>query len=208
MKTLLISAAAAALILTAPMAFADNDQRGPQPRHETDRSAHGNPKTSHPGGPPDDAHSRKPGDAGRRDDSNAGRPPHPVPEGRGGAPHGVTGGRPSGPPMQRAPARGQDASRGAHGTIDLRAYRRNMTARQRFRVRAYRAPHGYSYRRWSYGQYLPPLYFGSPYWIGNYYLYHLMVPPSGYVWVRFGPDALLVSLYSGEIIQVVYGLFY
>jgi Ni/Co efflux regulator RcnB len=208
MKTLLISMTAAALVVAAPTAFADNGQRGPFPGYETGQSAHGNRKASHPGAPSDDALHRKAGDATRRDDTKAGRPAHLGPEGKGPAPRGATGGRPAGNPMHMAPAHGQDASRGAHGTIDLHAYRRNITAQHRFRVRAYHAPHGYSYRRWSYGQRLPAPYFGRNYWIGDYYRYHLMVPPAGYVWVRFGPDALLVHIYSGEIIQVMYGLFY
>ena len=33
-------------------------------------------------------------------------------------------------------------------------------------------------------------------------------PPPGTVWVRYGNDALLIDRYSGEVIQVVYGIFY
>jgi hypothetical protein len=34
------------------------------------------------------------------------------------------------------------------------------------------------------------------------------IPPYGYEWVCYGDDALLVNVYTGEILQVVYGLFY
>jgi len=30
----------------------------------------------------------------------------------------------------------------------------------------------------------------------------------GYVWVRYGPDALLIDTYTGEIIQVRYDVFW
>jgi Ni/Co efflux regulator RcnB len=33
-------------------------------------------------------------------------------------------------------------------------------------------------------------------------------PPYGYVWVRYGPDAMLVAVDNGQILSVVYGLFY
>ena len=35
-----------------------------------------------------------------------------------------------------------------------------------------------------------------------------MDPPYGYVWVRYGDDALLVDVDTGEILRVVYGVFY
>ena len=41
----------------------------------------------------------------------------------------------------------------------------------------------------------------------DYWLFGLDVPPYGYEWVRYGPDALLIDLRSGEVIQVVYGRF-
>jgi Ni/Co efflux regulator RcnB len=33
------------------------------------------------------------------------------------------------------------------------------------------------------------------------------VPPAGYVWVRVGADALLVSIATGEVLQAEYGVF-
>jgi Ni/Co efflux regulator RcnB len=32
-------------------------------------------------------------------------------------------------------------------------------------------------------------------------------PPLGYAWVRVGPDALLVNLTNGTVVEAVYGLF-
>ena len=46
------------------------------------------------------------------------------------------------------------------------------------------------------------------YWLTDYYAYDLMAPPYGYEWVRYGDDALLVNIYTGEILQVEYDVFY
>jgi Ni/Co efflux regulator RcnB len=97
---------------------------------------------------------------------------------------------------------------GARPNIDIHAYQRNVSAPRHFQAGSYRAPQGYSYRRWSWGQSLPAIYFGRDYWISDYASYGLFAPPHGLVWVRFGPDALLIDEYSGEIVQVDYGLFY
>lgn len=97
---------------------------------------------------------------------------------------------------------------GARANVDVHAYQRNVSSARHFQAGAYRAPQGYSYRRWSWGQRLPAIYFGRNYWIGDYASYGLFAPPYGLVWVRFGPDALLIDEYSGEIVQVDYGVFY
>jgi Ni/Co efflux regulator RcnB len=91
---------------------------------------------------------------------------------------------------------------------DVTQYRRNVDAPRRFRAAAYQAPRGYSYRRWSYGQRLPAIYFGSNYRLADFVSYGLFGPPDGYVWVRYGDDALLVDEETGEIIQVDYNVFY
>jgi Ni/Co efflux regulator RcnB len=97
---------------------------------------------------------------------------------------------------------------GARTNVDIHTYQRNVSASRRFQAGSYRAPQGYSYRRWSWGQRLPAVYFGRDYWIGDYSSYGLFAPPYGLVWVRVGPDALLIDEYSGEIVQVDYGMFY
>jgi Ni/Co efflux regulator RcnB len=33
-------------------------------------------------------------------------------------------------------------------------------------------------------------------------------PPYGYRWVRYGPDALLVNICDGRILDVIYDAFY
>ena len=54
---------------------------------------------------------------------------------------------------------------------------------------------------------LPTLFWTRDYWINSYWLYDLPAPPYGYVWVRYGDDAVLVDVETGYILQVVYGLF-
>ena len=52
------------------------------------------------------------------------------------------------------------------------------------------------------------MFFGQNYWLYDYSDYGLPYPPPGAAWVRYGPDALMIDQYSGEIIEVVYGAFY
>jgi Ni/Co efflux regulator RcnB len=88
------------------------------------------------------------------------------------------------------------------------ALRRNVRAAHRFHAGIYRAPPGYHYPRWSYGGFLPAIYWGRDYWITDFLAFGLFGPPDGYIWVRYGPDALLIDQNTGEIIQVDYGVFY
>lgn len=87
-------------------------------------------------------------------------------------------------------------------------YRRNFNSPRRFNIGIYHAPRGYYYHRYSYGDRLPSLYFARNYWLTEFLLYGLFAPPPGLIWVRYGPDALLVDQYTGEIVQVRYNVFY
>lgn len=88
------------------------------------------------------------------------------------------------------------------------ALRRNVRAAHRFHAGIYRAPPGYHYQRWGYGQFMPSIYWGRDYWLTDFLAFGLFGPPDGYVWVRYGPDALLIDEYTGEIIQADYSAFY
>jgi Ni/Co efflux regulator RcnB len=92
--------------------------------------------------------------------------------------------------------------------VDVTQFRRNVQSTQRFRAGFYRAPPGFVYRRWGFGQSLPAAYWGRDYWLPNFFAYGLFAPPTGLVWVRYGPDAMLIDQVTGEIIQVRYGVFY
>lgn len=218
MKTIFAMTAVAALVLGAPIAFSADEHRDEQ---------HGNPQDQNSQGP------AKPQNQGRQlSQPKAQEQSRPQAQAR---PHSqpsvqaqpVSQAQVAPKRQQRnqtsqvmtAPAsnaaRGiasQNQARGSVGdtrtSVDLHAYQRNVSAPRHFQAGSYRAPQGYSYRRWSWGQRLPAVYFGRDYWISDYSSYGLFAPPYGLVWVRFGPDALLIDEYSGEIVQVDYGVFY
>jgi Ni/Co efflux regulator RcnB len=90
----------------------------------------------------------------------------------------------------------------------FRDYHRGYNSSRRFRGPAYRRPAGWYDRRWSFGEFLPSLFWSSSYWLNDFDRYDLPPPPYGTVWVQNGRDALLVDRDTGEIISVRYGVFY
>jgi len=97
------------------------------------------------------------------------------------------------------------------GNRNWSQYHRAFNASHRFQFRGgarYVRPSGWYYRRWTFGDYLPGLFWASNYWINDWNYYDLMPPPAGTVWVRYGDDAVLIDRYSGEVIQVEYSIFY
>ena len=54
----------------------------------------------------------------------------------------------------------------------------------------------------------PRAFWDRRYWINCYEDFGLADPPYGYVWVRYGGDAMLVNVQTGRILRVVYGLYY
>ena len=79
---------------------------------------------------------------------------------------------------------------------------------ERVRSEAFVYPQGWGYRRWEVGAFLPPVFLASDYWYADWDLIGLSPPPPDYQWVRYGPDLLLVELTTGEVIDVVYDVFY
>jgi Ni/Co efflux regulator RcnB len=69
-------------------------------------------------------------------------------------------------------------------------------------------PRGWAYRRWTIGARLPPVLFAPAYFYPGWAALGLGAAPPGYAWVRYGPDLLEVNLTSGEVEDVVYGVFY
>jgi len=94
-----------------------------------------------------------------------------------------------------------------HFKADISTYKRTFQARHQYHAGAYRAPPGYTYRRWGIGERLSSEYYVSSFWLNDFADYDLATPPDGYVWVRYGPDALLIDESDGEVIQVAYGVF-
>ena len=79
---------------------------------------------------------------------------------------------------------------------------------QPVRAPAFQYPRGYHYRRWGVGLILPSIFLSNYYFYNNWAALGAYPPPPGFVWVRYGPDLLLVSRRSGRIRDVIYGAFY
>jgi len=88
---------------------------------------------------------------------------------------------------------------------DWRRYRNNH--RSLFNLGIYFDPFGYNYRRFDIGYRLYGAYLGQQYWIDPA-LYGLPYPPPGAQWVRYWNDAVLVDMYSGEVIDVIRDFFW
>jgi Ni/Co efflux regulator RcnB len=88
-------------------------------------------------------------------------------------------------------------------------FRANVRAPHRFHFnRAYVHPAGWYAHRWTFGERLPRAFFAPDYFILDFATFGLMTPWSGYEWVRYGNDALLIDVETGEVIRVEYDLFY
>ena len=77
-----------------------------------------------------------------------------------------------------------------------------------FRLGHYYDPFGWNYRRWHTGSYLYPGYYGSRFWLNDPWYYRLPPTYGPYRWVRYWNDALLVNIYSGEVVDVVRAFFW
>ena len=79
--------------------------------------------------------------------------------------------------------------------------------RSHFHIGIYYDPFGYGYRPFDIGYRLYPGYYGQQYWIdpGQY---SLPFAPPGTEWVRYWNDALLVDLYTGEVVDVIHNFFW
>lgn len=92
--------------------------------------------------------------------------------------------------------------------VNPSTYRYNYQSERRYRAKPYVRPQGWYADRWISGDILPWLFWTRTYWITDFWLFGLPIPPIGYVWVRYGSDALLVQISSGVILQVIYGVYY
>ena len=99
-------------------------------------------------------------------------------------------------------ARGQGYS-GARGGFSY-----NGRQYARFHAEPFRFPRGYSYRYYGRGQYLPRVYLYDSFFLNDYADFYLSPPPGPeYRWVRYGPDALLVDVDTGQVVDAAYGVF-
>lgn len=91
---------------------------------------------------------------------------------------------------------------------DWNGYR--QANRNVYRLPRYYPPsgYGYGYQRFSVGLTLGSMLYGSGYWINDPYAYRLPPADGPYRWVRYYNDALLVDLETGEVVDMVYDLFW
>jgi hypothetical protein len=90
---------------------------------------------------------------------------------------------------------------------DWQRYR--QTNRYVFNLGTYYSPYNnYSYRRIGIGSVLAQLFYGQNYWIDDPWQYRLPDVYGPYRWVRYYDDALLVDIYSGEVVDVIYDFFW
>jgi hypothetical protein len=78
-----------------------------------------------------------------------------------------------------------------------------------YRMGQYYSPYSnYRYNRLSIGFRLGSLFYGSRYWINDPWQYRLPEAYGPYRWVRYYDDALLVDIYSGQVVDVIYDFFW
>ena len=103
-------------------------------------------------------------------------------------------------------------AQGWHGPLPgARAFNFGGHQYYRYHAQPYRYPHGYygwSHHSWRRGDRLPWAFIISSYLINDWYDFGLWEPDYGAEWVRVGADAVLVDRATGEIIDVVPGVYY
>ena len=92
--------------------------------------------------------------------------------------------------------------------FDRRYYGQNFRSQQRYRGYAYRPPSGFYIRSWGYGDVLPRSWWSTQYRLNDWWAYGLPIPPIGYEYVRVGDDVLLVDMFSGRVVQMIYDVFW
>jgi Ni/Co efflux regulator RcnB len=124
---------------------------------------------------------------------------------RGGAGFAGRTGVRAGFGFQQHGLRGRDQGR---GYFSANSFARRYHAERRFRFGGYRyRPNGWYFRTWNYGDFLPTGWFGSDYYL-DWADYGLPPPPVGCEWIAQGPDAVLVDVWTGEVLSVYSGVFY
>ena len=81
--------------------------------------------------------------------------------------------------------------------------------RHHYRLSPYYSPfRNHRYSRFSIGVILGSPFYDQRYWIGDPWQYRLPAAPYGTQWVRYYNDVLLVDVYTGEVIDVIYDFFW
>jgi Ni/Co efflux regulator RcnB len=101
-----------------------------------------------------------------------------------------------------------------HWRGDWRSDRRYDWRRHRdrnrsiFRIGIYYDPFGWNYRRHNVGWRLWPDYYSARYWLDDPWQYRLPPAYPGTRWIRYHNDALLVDVWTGEVVDVIYNFFW
>ena len=107
--------------------------------------------------------------------------------------------------FQNHAARGRDQGRVGYSA---NAFAPQYRAQRQFRFGGYRSyPSGWAWRSWSYGQFLPFGWYAPQYYL-SWDDYGLPAPPVGCEWIAEGPDAVLVDVWTGQVLSVYSGVFY
>jgi Ni/Co efflux regulator RcnB len=102
------------------------------------------------------------------------------------------------------PPRGRDVGRTPYNP---NLFPPQFRVTRRFHIAPYHPPRGWYSRQWGLGDFLPFGWFTSTYYL-NWAAYGLPPPPFGCEWVREGDDALLVDVWSGEVLSVYENIFW
>ncbi|MCY7398928.1 MAG: RcnB family protein [Sphingomonas bacterium] len=94
----------------------------------------------------------------------------------------------------------------SNSSYDWRRYRGHNSSI--FRSGSYYDPYGSSYRRFSIGFNLFSSYYQSNNWLNDPWMYRLPPADGPYRWVRYYDDALLVNVYTGQVVDVEYNFFW
>ncbi len=88
-------------------------------------------------------------------------------------------------------------------------YRYRAANRHIYRPGRYYAPYNnYRYSRIGIGFRLGSLFYSNRYWINDPWHYRLPPAYGPYRWVRYYDDALLVDIYSGQVVDVIHDFFW
>jgi len=77
-----------------------------------------------------------------------------------------------------------------------------------FNLGFYFDPFGWGYHRWGIGWRLWPSYYDRYYWMNDPWMYRLPYAPWPYRWIRYYNDALLVNVFTGQVVDVEYDFFW
>ena len=77
-----------------------------------------------------------------------------------------------------------------------------------FQLGWYNDPFGWGYQPYGIGWRMWPSYYSRNYWLDDPWQYRLPYAPAGTRWIRYWDDAVLVDLWSGQVVDVVYNFFW